>query len=247
MPDAFGNIWPQYARGWQQMYAPPAGAVPVNPAVPVIAPQAAGGGPVVVGGGPMAVGGAPFVGQPMGGANYPPNYYPDQPERNRSELGQGDTGALASSGGGEPQSRYQMGGFNPGLTSVGGFAGAGGSVESGLAPAQSLTSSLMPGGGGGGTGGAGGGGGGLFSGLQNLFGQGPSSGAGAAGTGVGGSGISQANLASAITGILSSFANLDKQANAPVTVSPSLWANPPPAPATFSWPQLAPNVGGVWY
>jgi hypothetical protein len=198
----------------------------------------------------------PFVGQPIGGysggggmggslAQYFQRLFgwqgggqPQQTQTNQQpadlpvspagELSQANTGPLAASGGGEPQSRYEMGPFNAGLTNIGGMAGAGGSVAGGLAPAQSLAGSLAGdiGKGGGGGGGAGGGSGGM---------------------GAGGSGLSGGQLASGISGILSSFGNVVAKANAPVSVNPAEWANPPPQPATFTFPALSPNTGGVWY
>jgi hypothetical protein len=221
-------------------------AEPTTGGVIGASPGAGESGYVYPSGASAAVGAAaPFVGQPIGAGQQP-----GTPEQNPSELGgTSDTGLLAGSGAGEPQTRYNMGSFNTGLTNVGGFSGQGGTGGTGVTNALgALTSALGGGGGGGGgAGGGGGGGGGLMSGLQNLFGQGPSSGAGSAGTGLGGSGISAGSLASAITGILSSFAKTSQEANAPVSINPSEWANPPPAPATFSWPQLSPNQGGTWY
>jgi hypothetical protein len=198
--------------------------------------------------------GPPFVGQPIGGysggmggslAQYFQRLFgwqgggqPQQTQANQQpadlpvsptgELSQANTGPLAASGGGEPQSRYEMGPFNAGLTNIGGMAGAGGSVAGGLAPAQSAISSLSGDIGKGGGGGAGGGGGG-------------------GGMGAGGSGLSGGQLASGISGILSSFGNVVAKANAPVSVNPAEWANPPPQPATFTFPALSPNTGGVWY
>jgi hypothetical protein len=65
--------------------------------------------------------------------------------------------------------------------------------------------------------------------------------------GGGGGGGGMSGLASGITGALSSFANQVAKSNAPVSVNPSEWANPPPNPATFTFPTLARNTGGVWY
>jgi hypothetical protein len=134
---------------------------------------------------------------------------------------------------------YNMGAFNPGLTNVGG--GGASAAASEFSPASSLVSSLtgdLSKRGGGGYGAAG---------FDASTMPDDWAGADVAGMGGGGGGLSMGQLGGAASGILSSFGKLVQEANKPVSVNPAEWANAPPPPATFSWPMLQPNYGGVMY
>lgn len=168
-------------------------------------------------------------------------YEPLQSENLPSDISTQDLTGLSASGGGEPQSRYEMGGFSPGLTSIGGFTGAGGNAGSG---ALGVIGSLVSGLGsdmGKGQGGGGGGGGGV-----------PDEGLGdtalaneAVGGGGGGGGMSNAQLGGLASGAISAFGKAVQEANAPVSVDPSKWANAPPQGATFAFPTLQRNTGAT--
>jgi hypothetical protein len=196
-------------------------------------------------------GGAPFLGAPLSGNQQQKTDEYGQPISNTSELSSADTGDIAASARG----RFNLTAPSSSLTDVGGMKG-----EDPTAPAENLGSSIQKiraqQGGGGGTGiagissiGANVGTGGSGSYTPVTFGGGGGGAAGGGGGGMfgGAGGGGGAGMASAIGGILSSFASQVAKNNAPMSVDPSKWANAPPAPVQFMPPSLRPNQGGTWY